>query len=78
MAAFAAAGLGVGVSVAACGSTGHVPAAAGPPGGSGYSYYRSMMGRLYVGQRFGEGDEDGAEAALAALSVQVRHPVPRS
>jgi hypothetical protein len=37
-----------------------------------------MMGRLYVGQRFGEGDEDGAEAALAALSVQVRHPVPRS
>jgi rusticyanin len=47
MAAFAAAGLGVGVGVAACGSTGHVPAAAGPPGGSGYSYYRSMMGRLY-------------------------------
>jgi rusticyanin len=47
MAAFAAAGLGVGVGVAACGSTGHVPAAAGPPDGSAYSYYRSMMGRLY-------------------------------
>jgi rusticyanin len=47
MAAFAAAGLGVGASVTACGSTGHVPAAASPPGGSGYSYYRSMMGRLY-------------------------------
>jgi rusticyanin len=47
MAAFAAAGLGVGAGVAACGSTGHVPAAAGPPGGSAYSYYRSMMGRLY-------------------------------
>jgi rusticyanin len=47
MASFAAAGLGVGAGVAACGSTGHVPAAAGPPGGSGYSYYRSMMGRLY-------------------------------
>lgn len=47
MAAFAAAGLGVGVGVAACGSTGHVPAAVGPPGGSEYSYYRSMMGRLY-------------------------------
>ena len=47
MAAFAAAGLGVGVSVAACGSTGHVPAAASTPDGSAYSYYRSMMGRLY-------------------------------
>jgi rusticyanin len=47
MAAFAAAVLGVGAGVAACGSTGHVPAAAGPPGGSGYSYYRSMMWRLY-------------------------------
>src|SRR5580693_8476824 len=47
MAAFAAAGLGVGAGVTACGSTGHVPAAASPPGGSGYSYYRSMMGRLY-------------------------------
>jgi rusticyanin len=47
MAAFTAAGLGVGVGVAACGSTGHVPAAAGTPGGSEYSYYRSMMGRLY-------------------------------
>jgi rusticyanin len=47
MAAFAAAGIGVGVGVAACGSTGHVPAAASPPGGSAYSYYRSMMGRLY-------------------------------
>jgi hypothetical protein len=47
MAAFAAAGLGVGAGVAACGSTGHVAAAAGPSGGSGYSYYRSMMGRLY-------------------------------
>ena len=49
MAAFAAAGLGVGAGVAACGSTGHVPAAAGTPGGSEYSYYRSMMGRLYSG-----------------------------
>jgi rusticyanin len=47
MAAFVAAGLGMGVGVAACGSTGHVPAAAGPSGGSEYSYYRSMMGRLY-------------------------------
>ena len=47
MAAFAAASLGVGAGVAACGSTAHVAAAAGPPGGSGYSYYRSMMGRLY-------------------------------
>jgi rusticyanin len=47
MAAFAAAGLGVGVGVAACGSTGHVPAAAGMSGGSEYSYYRSMMARLY-------------------------------
>jgi rusticyanin len=51
MAAFAAAGLGVGAGVAACGSTAHVPAAtgraAGPPGGPAYSYYRSMMGRLY-------------------------------
>jgi rusticyanin len=51
MAAFAAAGLGVGAGVAACGSTAHAPAAtgraAGPSGGSGYAYYRSMMGRLY-------------------------------
>jgi rusticyanin len=48
LAAFAAASLGVGAGVAACGSTGHVPAAAGPPGGSEHSYYRSMMGRLYA------------------------------
>jgi rusticyanin len=47
MAAFAAAGLGVGAGVAACGSSGHAPAAAGAPSGSEYSYYRSMMGRLY-------------------------------
>jgi len=47
MAALAAAGIGVGVGVAACGSTGHVPAAVSPPGGPAYSYYRSMMGRLY-------------------------------
>jgi rusticyanin len=47
MAAFAAAGLGVGAGIAACGSTAHVPAATDSPGGSGYSYYRSMMGRLY-------------------------------
>jgi rusticyanin len=47
MAAFAAAGLGLGAGVAACGSTGRVPAATAPSGGPGYSYYRSMMGRLY-------------------------------
>jgi rusticyanin len=47
MAAFAAAILGVGVGVAACGSTAHAPAAASSPGGSAYSYYRSMMERLY-------------------------------
>jgi rusticyanin len=51
MAAFAAAGLGVGVGVAACGATGQVPAAAGSPGSSGYSYYRAMMGRLYSAAR---------------------------
>jgi rusticyanin len=45
--AIAAAGLGAGVGVAACGSTRRAPAAAGAPGGSEYSYYRSMMRRLY-------------------------------
>jgi rusticyanin len=46
MAAVTAAGLG---TIAACGSAGPAPAAASTPGGAGYSYYRSMMGRLYSG-----------------------------
>jgi plastocyanin len=41
-----AAGLG---TIAACGSAGQAPAAASTPGGVAYSYYRSMMGRLYSG-----------------------------
>jgi rusticyanin len=44
--AIAAAGLG---TVAGCGFAGHAPAAASTSGGSGYSYYRSMMGRLDSG-----------------------------
>jgi rusticyanin len=51
-AAITAAGLGA--AIAACGSTGQPPAATAPaaaatPGGSAYSYYRSMMRRLYPG-----------------------------
>jgi hypothetical protein len=46
VAAVTAAGLG---TIAACGSAGQAPAAASTPGGAGYSYYRSMMGRLYSG-----------------------------
>jgi rusticyanin len=47
--AIAAAGLGAGAAITACGSTGQAPTAAATPGGSAYSYYRSMMGRLYGG-----------------------------
>jgi rusticyanin len=46
IAAVTAAGLG---TVAGCGSARQVPAAASTSGGGGYSYYRSMMGRLYSG-----------------------------
>jgi rusticyanin len=48
-AAIAAAGLGAGLVVAGCGTTRLAPAAASAPGGPAYSYYRSMMGRLYSG-----------------------------
>jgi rusticyanin len=44
--AITAAGLAV---IAGCGSTGQAPTAATSPGGSAYSYYRSMMTRLYGG-----------------------------
>ena len=46
IAAATAAGLG---TITACGSAGQAPAAASTPGGAGYSYYRSMMGRLFPG-----------------------------
>jgi rusticyanin len=45
-AAVTAAGLGAGAAITACGASGQAPAAAATPGGSAYSYYRSMMGRL--------------------------------
>jgi rusticyanin len=48
-AAVAAAGLGAGAAVTACGSTAQAPAAASTPSNSAYSYYQSMMGRLYPG-----------------------------
>jgi hypothetical protein len=48
-AAFAAASLGAGAAIAACGSTAQMPAVASTHGHSMYSYYRSMMGRLYSG-----------------------------
>jgi rusticyanin len=47
--AIAAAGLGAGAAITACGSSGQAPAAAATPGGSAYSYYQSMMGRRYGG-----------------------------
>jgi hypothetical protein len=37
------------MAITACGSAGQAPAAASAPGGATYSYYRSMMGRLYSG-----------------------------
>src|ERR1700689_3627555 len=46
IASFAAAGLGAGAALAACGSPGTAPAATATPGSSGYSYYRAMMGRF--------------------------------
>jgi hypothetical protein len=50
IAAFAAAGLGAGAAVAACGTTAQVATAAGTtPGQATYSYYQSMMRRLYSG-----------------------------
>jgi rusticyanin len=36
-------------TIAACGSTAQAPAAASTPGGSAYSYYETMMGRLTSG-----------------------------
>jgi len=54
-AAITAAGLGAGAAISACGSTAKAPAAAAThaaaatPGDSAYSYYRSMMRRLYPG-----------------------------
>jgi rusticyanin len=48
-AAIAAAGLGAGAAVTACGSTTQAPATASTPSNSAYSYYHSMMGRLYPG-----------------------------
>jgi hypothetical protein len=49
IAAFAVASAGAGAAIGACGSAGQAPAAAGTPGGSAYSYYRSMMARLDSG-----------------------------
>ena len=46
-AAIAVAGLGGATAITACASPSQAPAAAATPGGSAYSYYRSMMGRLY-------------------------------
>ena len=46
-AVFTAAGLGAGTAITACGSTAQAPAVASTPPSSGYSYYQSMMGRLY-------------------------------
>jgi rusticyanin len=48
-AAIAAAGLGAGLLITACGATGQAPAPASAPASPAYSYYRSMMGRLYPG-----------------------------
>jgi hypothetical protein len=48
-AAITAAGLGAGAAITACGSSAQAPATAATPGGSSYSYYRSMMGRLRGG-----------------------------
>ena len=41
--------LAAGAAIAACGSTAQMPAVASTHGHSMYSYYRSMMGRLYSG-----------------------------
>jgi hypothetical protein len=46
---FAVASAGTAAAITACGSAGQAPAAAGAPGGSAYSYYRSMMARLDPG-----------------------------
>lgn len=51
----------VGLStVAACGSTTQAPAAASTPGSSGYSYYRTMMGRLSSGSSGSSGSMMGS------------------
>jgi len=53
-AALAAAGLGAGVAIAASSSPGQGSSAASAASApSGYSYYRSMMGRLYGGSMMG-------------------------
>jgi hypothetical protein len=51
VAVVAAAGIGTGAAIAVSGSGSPAPnvATSGTPGGPGYSYYRSMMGRFYGG-----------------------------
>ena len=51
----AAAGIGTGAAIAVSGSGSPAPnvATSGTPGGPGYSYYRSMMGRYYGGMMGG-------------------------
>jgi rusticyanin len=48
-AAVTAAGLGASTAITACGSTAPAVTAAGAPGGPGYAYYQSMMGRFGSG-----------------------------
>ena len=55
VAAVAAAGLGAGAAISACGSAGQAPAA----GGAAYSYYQSMMRRLDGGSAGGAGSMMG-------------------
>jgi hypothetical protein len=55
VAVVAAAGIGTGVAIAVSGSGAPAPSVAtsGAPGGPGYSYYRSMMGRYHGGMMSG-------------------------
>jgi rusticyanin len=48
-AAITAAGLATAAAITGCGTTTTTPAAAAAPAGPAYSYYRTMMGRLYGG-----------------------------
>ncbi len=48
-AAITAAGLVTAAAITGCGTTTTTPAAAAAPAGPAYSYYRTMMGRLYGG-----------------------------
>jgi hypothetical protein len=68
-AAFTAAGLGAGAAIGGCASAAHAPAPASTSSGSAYSYYQSMMGRLYSGSSGGSGMMGGPSSRSSMMGA---------